>query len=231
MPTPSEQKALAFFAIVILLAGAVRVVRAGSPRLPSAEEQQALAHQAEAVEGAIDQSGHTKRGHGSRRTSRSRRNGSADTVDGVARVPFSDVRPDRPFGPPSAYMTRDGWVNGFPPPSPRIDISGIQSAAAQSSSSRSGRQRVARRGGKTSMDSSAKIDLDVASVAEIEGLPRVGPALAARLIANRDSFGPFRTLEGLRRVRGMGPATLDRLTSRVTFSGRAASSSARSRYD
>src|SRR5215213_1723090 len=36
MPTPSEQKALAFVAMVVLLGGAVRIVRAGSTRAASA---------------------------------------------------------------------------------------------------------------------------------------------------------------------------------------------------
>ena len=52
MPTPSEQKALTFVAMVVLLGGAVRVVRAGSSPGSSAMEQQALARQATAVESA-----------------------------------------------------------------------------------------------------------------------------------------------------------------------------------
>jgi competence protein ComEA len=79
-------------------------------------------------------------------------------------------------------------------------------------------------------DTLGRIDLDVASVAELDRLPRVGPALAARLVANRDSFGAFGSLEALRRVRGMGPATLRLLAPRVTFSGRPASSTAGRRY-
>jgi hypothetical protein len=50
MPTPSEQKALAFMAAVVLLGGAVRVVRAGSTPAPNPLEQQALARQATAAE-------------------------------------------------------------------------------------------------------------------------------------------------------------------------------------
>jgi competence protein ComEA len=57
--------------------------------------------------------------------------------------------------------------------------------------------------------------------AEIERLPRIGPALAHRIVANRDSAGPFGGLEGLRRVRGVGAATLKLLGPLVTFSGQA----------
>jgi competence protein ComEA len=66
--------------------------------------------------------------------------------------------------------------------------------------------------------SASPIDLDVASAAEIERLPRIGPALAGRIIANRDSLGPFGSLEELQRVRGVGPAMAKTLAPHVTFS-------------
>jgi len=63
------------------------------------------------------------------------------------------------------------------------------------------------------------IDLDLASAATIESLPRIGPALAARIVANRDSFGPFGSLDGLQRVRGIGPALAKAVGNRAVFSG------------
>jgi competence protein ComEA len=120
-------------------------------------------------------------------------------------------------------------VNGYPPPSPRIDTDNrLNQPAAVSAppSSRPGRGKARGAAG----DSAAVIDLDVATLDEIDALPRIGPTMAARLLANRDSFGPFRSLDGLRRVKGMGPATLRLLAPRVTFSGRSASTSSRSRY-
>jgi competence protein ComEA len=63
------------------------------------------------------------------------------------------------------------------------------------------------------------IDVDVASAAAIESLPRIGPALAARIVANRDSFGAFGSLDGLQRVRGIGPALSKALNGLVAFSG------------
>ncbi|MFL5247076.1 MAG: hypothetical protein ACJ79V_04570 [Myxococcales bacterium] len=38
-------------------------------------------------------------------------------------------------------------------------------------------------------------------------------------MANRDSFGPFGSLEALGRVKGVGSATRKRLAALVTFSG------------
>jgi DNA uptake protein ComE-like DNA-binding protein len=62
------------------------------------------------------------------------------------------------------------------------------------------------------------VDLDVASEKEIEALRHVGPTLARRIIADRDSFGPFGSMEGLRRVKGIGPSMAAKLDSTVTFS-------------
>ncbi|WP_373061077.1 ComEA family DNA-binding protein [Gemmatimonas sp.] len=64
------------------------------------------------------------------------------------------------------------------------------------------------------------IDVNHASAAELERLPRIGPALAARIVAWREQHGPFESLESLRHVRGIGPATAQLLAPLVTFSGR-----------
>ncbi|MBL8946619.1 MAG: helix-hairpin-helix domain-containing protein [Myxococcales bacterium] len=53
--------------------------------------------------------------------------------------------------------------------------------------------------------------LNGASLEELEGLPGVGPKLAARIVAAR----PFDSVDALAEVRGVGPATLDRLRPRL----------------
>jgi DNA uptake protein and related DNA-binding proteins len=63
-----------------------------------------------------------------------------------------------------------------------------------------------------------KIDLDVASEAEIESLRGIGPSMAKRIVADRDSLGPFGSLKGLERVRGIGPKLAAKIDSSVTFS-------------
>jgi competence ComEA-like helix-hairpin-helix protein len=60
--------------------------------------------------------------------------------------------------------------------------------------------------------------MDVASAKEIEDLRHIGPALARRIVADRDSFGPFGSMEGLERVKGIGPSMVAKLDSTVTFS-------------
>jgi DNA uptake protein ComE-like DNA-binding protein len=65
------------------------------------------------------------------------------------------------------------------------------------------------------------VDVDRAGAEDIELLPWIGPVVASRIVANRDSFGPFGSIEGLERVRGIGPRLADRLRPHVTFSGKA----------
>lgn len=64
-----------------------------------------------------------------------------------------------------------------------------------------------------------RIDADLASVAELQRLPGVGPALAKRIVADRESHGAFGGIAGLDRVPGVGPVLLNRLASHLRFSG------------
>jgi competence protein ComEA len=63
------------------------------------------------------------------------------------------------------------------------------------------------------------LDLDTAPAESLERLPRIGPSLAKRIVADRDSLGPFGSLEGFQRVKGVGPAMARALAPYVTFSG------------
>jgi DNA uptake protein ComE-like DNA-binding protein len=64
-----------------------------------------------------------------------------------------------------------------------------------------------------------KLDLDIATAAQIDSLPGISPAIAKRIAGDRLRRGPFLSLDGLRRVTGAGPALLRRIDSLVTFSG------------
>ena len=60
---------------------------------------------------------------------------------------------------------------------------------------------------------SGRLNLNTASEEQLEALPSIGPALAARLIAAR----PYRNLADLDAVRGVGPVLLAKLTPLVRF--------------
>ena len=65
-----------------------------------------------------------------------------------------------------------------------------------------------------------RIDVDAADALELTRLPRVGPALAQRMVAWREAHGPFGSLARLDSVPGFGPGLLTVVTPHVTFSGR-----------
>ncbi len=59
------------------------------------------------------------------------------------------------------------------------------------------------------------LDLNLATAQQLERLPLIGPALAQRIVAHRAAQGPFRTVDSLVRVRGIGPAILARIRDRL----------------
>jgi competence protein ComEA len=61
-----------------------------------------------------------------------------------------------------------------------------------------------------------KINLNTADAASLESLPRVGPALAARILAWRDENGRFASIEDLMSVSGIGDKTFAGLKDLVT---------------
>jgi len=75
----------------------------------------------------------------------------------------------------------------------------------------SGLRETARRAAQLSrpLAPGERIDLDHADVTEITRLPRVGPALAQRIVAWRTEHGLFGSLSRLDSVPGIGPKLLD----------------------
>ncbi len=64
--------------------------------------------------------------------------------------------------------------------------------------------------------SDGRVNLNTADQATLETLPRVGPALAARIIAWRDANGGFASVDDLLNVTGIGQKTFDGLRDLVT---------------
>lgn len=60
------------------------------------------------------------------------------------------------------------------------------------------------------------VNINAADAAALEALPGIGPALAARIIAWRESEGPFGAVDDLLAVSGIGPSVLESLRELVT---------------
>ncbi len=65
-------------------------------------------------------------------------------------------------------------------------------------------------------DEDGRIDLNAATAADLETLPGVGPVLAARILDYRAAYGPFRAVEELLNVSGIGEKKLEAIRSLVT---------------
>lgn len=59
------------------------------------------------------------------------------------------------------------------------------------------------------------VNVNEADWPELSVLPGIGPVLAQRIVASREQDGPFRSVDDLRRVRGIGPITLERLRPHI----------------
>ncbi|WP_369133564.1 helix-hairpin-helix domain-containing protein [Modestobacter sp. I12A-02662] len=60
------------------------------------------------------------------------------------------------------------------------------------------------------------LDLNTATVADLDALPGIGPVLAQRIVDHRTAQGPFSSVEQLDDVDGIGPAIYAEVQDRVT---------------
>ncbi|MFO1351129.1 MAG: helix-hairpin-helix domain-containing protein [Gammaproteobacteria bacterium] len=70
---------------------------------------------------------------------------------------------------------------------------------------------------KSSNTASDLININTASAKELDdGIKGVGPVLAARIVKYREENGPFKSIDDLVNVKGIGPATLDKIRGQIT---------------
>ncbi len=119
-------------------------------------------------------------------------------VNGIGPATLANVR---------SMVTVDGSEAGAAP----ADASASSSSSAASSSAASSSSSSASSGGG--------IDINSASASALEGLPGIGPAKAAAIVADREANGPFSSCNALTRVHGIGAATVAKLASSCTAGG------------
>ena len=63
------------------------------------------------------------------------------------------------------------------------------------------------------------VNVNTASAEQLQLLPRVGPALAGRIVDFREANGPFRTVDEIVAVKGIGETSLEKLEPYIVTSG------------
>jgi len=61
-----------------------------------------------------------------------------------------------------------------------------------------------------------KININTATAEELETLPGIGPTYAQRIIEYRQEKGPFTSIEEIKKVRGIGEATFEKIKDLIT---------------
>jgi len=61
-----------------------------------------------------------------------------------------------------------------------------------------------------------KININTAKAMELELLPGIGPGYAKRIVEYREANGSFNAIEDITNVKGIGPATFEKLKDYIT---------------
>ena len=96
---------------------------------------------------------------------------------------------------------------------------GAANGAAQNGASQGGTQPQPARtltASGSAQKGSTPVNINTATAEELQTLPRIGPAMAQRIIAWREAHGGFRSVDELDAVPGIGPSMLENLRPLVT---------------
>jgi len=68
-----------------------------------------------------------------------------------------------------------------------------------------------------------KININTASISELQQLPRVGAKVAQRIVDYREKHGKFQRIEGIMKVQGIGEKTFEGLKDQITVGDKSTS--------
>lgn len=66
-------------------------------------------------------------------------------------------------------------------------------------------------------DNILPVQVNTASRGELERLPGIGPVIAERIIAYRESFGPFKEIDELKKIHGIGSVKINKIAPYISF--------------
>ena len=61
------------------------------------------------------------------------------------------------------------------------------------------------------------VNINTATLEELESLPEIGPVIAQRILDYRETNGPFTTLEAIQNVDGIGPVIFEQIKGLITI--------------
>ena len=71
----------------------------------------------------------------------------------------------------------------------------------------------------TAASTAGVVNINTATADQLQLLPRVGPALATRIIEFRETSGPFRSVDEIIAVKGIGDSSFKKLEPYIVTSG------------
>jgi competence protein ComEA len=67
----------------------------------------------------------------------------------------------------------------------------------------------------SSSQEGGKVNINTATAEELDALPGIGPSIAQRIIDYRTTNGPFRSIEEIKNVKGIGDITFEKLRDKI----------------
>jgi len=86
--------------------------------------------------------------------------------------------------------------------------------------------QTARHASTKSPTTTGIVNINTASAADLEGLPGIGPKTAARIVEYRQKNGPFKKIEEVMNVRGVGEKNFLKLKPQLTVTAKSEGSAA-----
>lgn len=112
------------------------------------------------------------------------------------------------------YVPRRGETAAPAPIQPNTAQGGAQGASRGGGSPP--QRTLTPSGGTGTSAASAPVNINTATAEQLQSLPRIGPAMAQRIITWREAHGGFRSVDELDAVPGIGPTLLETLRPLVT---------------
>jgi len=69
---------------------------------------------------------------------------------------------------------------------------------------------------ENSKTANSKININTATVEELDSLPGIGPAIAAKIVAYREQNGKFKSIEDIMNVSGIGQSKFNNIKDFIT---------------